>query len=85
MTSKPPAGLDAAAFMRSHWQREPLLIREAFPGFCDPLSPRDVLALAGDPDATSRLVRRRGTAYSLEHGPFSPSRFKQLPRRDWTV
>ena len=85
MTRKPPAGLDAAAFMRSHWQREPLLIREAFPGFCDPLSPRDVLALAGDPDATSRLVRRRATAYSLEHGPFSPSRFKQLPRRDWTV
>jgi 50S ribosomal protein L16 3-hydroxylase len=85
MTRKPPAGLDAAAFMRSHWQREPLLIRDAFPGFSDPLSPREVLALAGDPDATSRLVRRRGTSYSLEHGPFSPSRFKQLPRRDWTV
>ena len=85
MTRKPPAGLDSAAFMRSHWQREPLLIREAFPGFSDPLSPRDVLALAGDPDATSRLVRRRATEYTLEHGPFSPSRFKQLPRRDWTV
>ena len=85
MTRKPSAGLDAAAFMRSHWQREPLLIREAFPGFSDPLSPRDVLALAGNPNATSRLVRRRGTAYSLEHGPFSPARFKQLPRRDWTV
>jgi 50S ribosomal protein L16 3-hydroxylase len=85
MTRKPPAGLDAAAFMRSHWQREPLLMRDAFPGFADPLSPREVLALAGDPDAASRLVRRRGTTYSLEHGPFSPARFKQLPRRDWTV
>jgi 50S ribosomal protein L16 3-hydroxylase len=85
MTRKPPAGLDAAAFMRSHWQREPLLIRQALPGFSDPLSPREVLALAGDPDATSRLVRRRGTSCSLEHGPFPPSRFKQLPRRDWTV
>jgi 50S ribosomal protein L16 3-hydroxylase len=85
MTRKPPAGLDAAAFMRSHWQREPLLIRKAFPEFSDPLSPREVLALAGDPDAASRLVRRRGSSYTLDHGPFPASRFKQLPRRDWTV
>jgi len=71
--------------MRRHWQREPLLVRGAFPGFRDPLSPREVLALAASPEASSRLVRRRGSSWSLEHGPFSPSRFKQLPRRDWTV
>ena len=85
MTRKHPRGVDPAAFMRSHWQREPLLVRGAFPAFADPLAPREVLALAGDPDAVSRLVRRRGGEYSLEHGPFPASRFKQLPRRDWTV
>ncbi|HEY4998468.1 MAG TPA: cupin domain-containing protein, partial [Usitatibacter sp.] len=85
MTRKHPGGLDVAAFMRRHWQREPLLVRNAFPGFADPLAPREVLALAGDPDAISRLVRHRGSSYSLEHGPFPASRFKQLPRRDWTV
>jgi 50S ribosomal protein L16 3-hydroxylase len=89
MTRKHPrgliGGLDVEAFMLRHWQREPLLIRAAFPGFSDPLSPREVLALAGDPDASSRLVRRRGSSYTLEHGPFPPSRFKQLARRDWTV
>ena len=78
-------GLDVEAFMLRHWQREPLLIRGAFPGFADPLGPRDVLALATHDDASSRLVRHRGASWSLEHGPFSPSRFKQLPRRDWTV
>jgi len=71
--------------MRRHWQREPLLVRGAFPHFADPLAPREVLALAASPEATSRLVRRRGASWSLEHGPFAPSRFKQLPRRDWTV
>jgi 50S ribosomal protein L16 3-hydroxylase len=76
---------DVKRFMRAHWQREPLLVRGAFPGFEDPLSPREVLALAGDPDAASRLVRRRGREWSVEHGPFSIQRFKQLPRRDWTV
>jgi 50S ribosomal protein L16 3-hydroxylase len=85
MTRKHPGGLDAAAFMRTHWQREPLLVRHAFPGFHDPLTPREVLSLASDPGAASRLVRRRGASYSLEHGPFARSRLKQLPRRDWTV
>jgi len=28
---------------------------------------------------------RRGTKWSVEHGPIPASRFKQLPRRDWTV
>ncbi|HEY2628380.1 MAG TPA: cupin domain-containing protein [Usitatibacter sp.] len=85
MTVKPRRKFDRAAFMRRHWQREPLLLRGAFPGFVDPLSPRDVLTLAGDEDAISRLVVRHGKRWSVEHGPIPPSRFKQLPRRDWTV
>ncbi len=71
--------------MHHHWQRAPLLVRGAFPGFRDPLSKREVLALAGNADAQSRLVRRVGKRWMLEHGPFPLSRFKQLPSRDWTV
>ena len=85
MTRKHPAGLDVAAFMRRHWQRRPLLIRGALPQFQDPLRPAEVIALAQSQDAQSRLVRRRGAEWTLDHGPFSASRFKQLPRRDWTV
>jgi 50S ribosomal protein L16 3-hydroxylase len=85
MTRKHLASLDVEAFMRRHWQRKPLVVRGAFPGFEDPLSPREVLALAGSDDASSRLVRHRGASWTLEHGPFPSSRFKQLPRRDWTV
>jgi 50S ribosomal protein L16 3-hydroxylase len=82
---KRPGSLDVARFMRRHWQREPLLVRGAFPGFADPLSPREVLALAGDRDASSRLVVRRGKAWSVEHGPIPRARFKRLPARAWTV
>jgi 50S ribosomal protein L16 3-hydroxylase len=84
-TRKIPKGLDAADFMRRFWQREPLLLRGAFPSFVDPLSPREVLALARSPDAQSRLVQRSGRRWSLEHGPFSSAKLKQLPRRGWTV
>jgi len=71
--------------MRRHWQREPLLVRGAFEAFEDPLSPREVLAMAGRDDVQSRLVRRRGARWTLEHGPFSRAKLKQLPRRDWTI
>ena len=71
--------------MRRHWQRTPLLLRGAFPDFRDPLSPRDVMRLAGSRDAVARLVTRRGAQWSVEHGPIPAARFKQLPRRDWTV
>ena len=71
--------------MRRYWQREPLLLRRAFPAFRDPLSPREVLALAGSDEVASRLVQRRGKRWSLEHGPIAPARLRALPPRDWTV
>ena len=71
--------------MRRHWQRAPLLVRGAFPQFRDPLSPRDVMRLAGSDEAVSRLVMRRGTRWHVEQGPIAAARFKQLPRRAWTV
>jgi 50S ribosomal protein L16 3-hydroxylase len=85
MARKQLPRLDLKRFMRDNWQREPLLVRGAFPAFEDPLSPREVLALSANEDAASRLVRRKGASWSVEHGPFSIQRFKQLPRRDWTV
>src|SRR5689334_11053835 len=85
MKRKPPRGLDRAAFMRRYWQREPLVVRAAFPGFADPLAPREVFALAASGDAVSRLVTRARGRWRLEHGPIPAARFKQLPRREWTV
>jgi 50S ribosomal protein L16 3-hydroxylase len=85
MLRKPAGSLDVERFMRRHWQREPLLVRGAFPAFADPLSPAEVLALARSPDAASRLVERRGRAWNVEHGPFAAARFRRLGARDWTV
>ena len=77
--------ISARSFLRDYWQRRPLLVRAAIPAFTDPLDRREVLALAGNPDAQSRLVRRRGTRWSLEQGPIAPREFARLPKRDWTV
>ena len=77
--------ISARSFLRDYWQRRPLLVRAAIPAFTDPLDRREVLALAGNPDAQARLVRRRGTRWSLEQGPIAPREFARLPKRDWTV
>src|SRR5688572_16724748 len=85
MTRNRLGALEVDRFMKRHWQRRPLLVRGAFPAFRDPLSPAEVMALAANDAAQSRLVRRIGKKWTLEHGPIPAARFKQLPRRDWTV
>lgn len=80
-----PGPMDTATFLRRHWQKRPLLVRGAFPAFEDPLAVDEVLALAASPDAESRIVRRDGPHWSVEHGPFARSRLARRPRRDWTV
>ena len=80
-----PGPLDTRAFLARHWQKKPHLVRGAFPAFREPLTKDEVLRLAGDPDAESRLVKKKGRYWSCEHGPFERSRLDRLPARDWTV
>ena len=77
--------ISARGFLREYWQKRPLLVRAAMPGFRDPLGPREVLALAANPDVQARLVQGRGAKWSLEQGPIAARTFARLPQRDWTV
>ena len=38
--------MPAAVFLRDYWQKRPLLVRQAFPGFESPISPEDLAGLA---------------------------------------
>jgi len=49
-------GLTPAQFMRRHWQKKPLLVRQAVPGFTPILSRQQLVDLAGREDVESRLV-----------------------------
>lgn len=77
--------MSAAAFLRRHWQKTPLLVRNALPGFEGVLELRDMIDLAGRDDCESRLIMRNGRSWAVEHGPFRPARFRQLPLRNWTL
>src|SRR5688572_20300687 len=53
---QPPLGMPAADFLRDYWQKRPLLIRNAFPGFVSPIAPVDLAGLACEDVALSRLI-----------------------------
>lgn len=78
-------GLSVADFLRAHWQKRPLLVRGALPGFAGLLSPRELMALAARDDVESRLVIRQGRRWYAENGPFARRRFSRLPARGWTL
>ena len=82
-----PLGMPPAKFLRDYWQKRPLLIRGAFPGFRDPLTPNDLAGLACEESALSRLVVHdpRGDRWTLRNGPFSETDFGKLSKRDWTL
>jgi 50S ribosomal protein L16 3-hydroxylase len=78
-------GMTAARFLRGHWQRSPLLVRDAITSFQGILSADALFALAARDDVESRIVAREGRHWSLAHGPFRPMDRRALPPRNWTL
>ena len=86
-TGKGPLGMPAAAFLRDYWQKRPLLIRNAFPGFETPVMPEDLAGLACEEGALSRIVMhdRATDGWTLRTGPFAEEEFPGMPHQDWTL
>jgi 50S ribosomal protein L16 3-hydroxylase len=66
-------GLSPAQFMRRHWQRKPLLVRQAWPGVRARRWTARAVRLAGSDEVESRLVVPAAQRLDVRHGP--------LPRR----
>lgn len=86
-TGKGPLGMPPGTFLRDYWQKRPLLVRNAFPGFVSPLEPEDLAGLACEEGALARLVEydRANDRWALRHGPFEEDVFPALPDHDWTL
>ena len=78
-------GLSPAAFMRRHWQRRPLLVRQAWPGVAPPLPRAALMALAAREDVESRLVQREGEGWQVRRGPLPRRALPPLARPGWTL
>lgn len=78
-------GLTPAQFLSRHWQKAPLLVRNALPDYVPPLSPEELAGLACEKEVESRVVTFDGTTWHLENGPFAPATFPRRSKRDWTL
>ena len=85
MEEAPPGGLSPQVFLRRHWQKRPLLVRGALPGFSGMITKRGLCALAARGDVESRLVERRKGRWNVTHGPLAPSRLPRTGARGWTL
>lgn len=79
------AGLSPAEFLRRYWQKHPLLARSALLGSAGLVRRETLFELAARDDMESRLVRRQGRRWSVEHGPFGRRALERLPRSGWTL
>ncbi len=78
-------GISPQEFLEEYWQKKPLLIRGAVPGFTGLLSADELAGLACEDDVQSRLVSQVRGKWQLEQGPFAETRFASLPVKDWTL
>jgi 50S ribosomal protein L16 3-hydroxylase len=78
-------GLSAQQFMRRHWQKKPLLVRQAWPGVQPPVTRAQAFALAAHEDMESRLVVQRQGLWTLKRGPLSRRHLPPLAQPGWTL
>ena len=91
-------GLTAQQFMKKHWQKKPLLVRGAIPGFKPLLTRPQLFDLSSRDEVESRLIvqtlaqatgkskkKAAGPAWTLGHGPFKKGAFPPIDQPGWTL
>lgn len=78
-------GLTAKRFLAEYWQKKPLLVRGAFPGFRDFVSPEMLQAMAQQEDVQARLVTESDGLWDVRQGPLRASDFRRLKGAHWSL
>jgi len=88
MNTKLPllGGLTVNEFLRDYWQKKPLLVRKAIPGFKGLLDPQQLIGLACRDDVQARLVTHQRKQWKLRNEPLVPEDFEGLSKKGkWSV
>jgi len=70
-------------FLEKYWQKQPVVLKNAFPNFVDPITPDELAGLAMEPEVDSRLVSHKDGQWSASHGPFE--QFDDLGESGWSL
>ena len=77
-------GLTPQQFMQRHWQKKPLLVRQALPGVQAPVSRARLFELAGQDDVESRFIAQQ-PQWQVKHGPLNRRGLPPIAQAGWTV
>ena len=82
-------GLSPQQFMKRHWEKKPLLVRQAIPGFSPLLERAELFDLAQGDAVESRLIsqadRRGKPGWQFKSGPFARRSLPPLKQPNWTL
>lgn len=81
-------GISPQAFMKRYWQKKPLLVRQAVPGFKPLLDRTELFELAANEDAQTRMVIQEPGSkpgWRFKHGPFQRRALPPLKQPGWTI
>ena len=78
-------GLTPGTFMRRHWQKTPLLVRQAVPGGLDLIRRPELFALAAREEVESRLIVQSAGGWRLDRGPFARRAIPSIKQPRWTL
>jgi 50S ribosomal protein L16 3-hydroxylase len=79
------AGLDIDQFLADHWQKRPVLIRNPWKDWRNPLEPDELAGLACEEGIEARLIRQHQGRLVVEAGPLPETRFGELTGEPWTM
>jgi len=81
----PLSSFDIDAFLSGYWQKKPLLIRNPWAVWRNPIEPDELAGLACGDTVEARLITQAGKSWVAEHGPFPEARFDVLGPARWTL
>lgn len=70
-------------FLTKYWQKQPVVIRQGFKDFEDPISMDEFAGIAMEETVQSRLVSKKDGEWQAEFGPFES--YEHLGERDWSL
>lgn len=70
-------------FLEKYWQKQPVVLKNAFPNFVDPITPDELAGLAMEVEVDSRLVSQTHGQWQASHGPFE--HFDNLGETGWSL
>jgi 50S ribosomal protein L16 3-hydroxylase len=76
---------DIESFLRDYWQQRPLLIKNPWGAWTNPLDPDELAGLACEEGVESRLIEAAQDTWTLENGPVPQDRFGSLGKTPWTL